>query len=187
MPSTRLLARAPSALAALSLTGVAAAQSPVAESELGLATRVGLSFGVILLINLVLGGGLYLLAPDYTRRMVSEIRDDAGAAFLWGLLTGIAVPIALVLIAITIIGLLVTIPGLIALFFLGLIGNAVTVCWLGTLLTGHDGPDGTAVGVGALVLALVGAIPVLGNLVTTLLGFFGLGVVGHDLYTSWQG
>lgn len=139
------------------------------------------------MINLVLGGALYLLAPDYTRRMVADIRDDAGTAFLWGLLVGIAVPIALVLIAITIIGLLITIPGLLALFFLTLIGNAVTVCWIGTLLTGNDAPDGTAVGIGAVVLAVVGAIPVLGNLVTTLVGFVGLGVVGRDLYTSWQG
>ncbi|MEF8856662.1 MAG: hypothetical protein V5A16_04505 [Haloplanus sp.] len=90
------------------------------------------------------------------------------------------------MLALTIIGLVITIPGLIALFFVGLVGNAVTVCWLGTLLTGHDGPDGGAVGVGALVLALVGAVPVLGNLATTLVGFFGLGVVGHDRYTSWQ-
>jgi len=187
MPSTRLLARASSGLAACALAGLAAAQSPAIESELGLATRVALRFGVVLLINLVLGGGLYLLAPEYARRMVAEIRDDAGSAFLWGLLVGIALPIALVLLAITIIGLLITIPGLIALFFAGLVGNAVTICWLGTFLTGHDGPDGVAVGVGALVLALVGAIPLLGNLATTLLGFFGLGVVGRDFYRSWQG
>lgn len=186
MPSIRPLSLAASAAAACSLAGVAVAQ-PEMGSELGLATRTALRFGVVLVINLVLGGALLLLAPDYTRRMVAAIRDDAGEAFVWGLLTGIAVPIALVLIAITIIGLLITIPGLIALFFLGLIGNAVTICWIGTFLTGRDAPDGPAVGAGAAVLAAVGAIPVLGNLVTTLVGFFGLGVVGHDLYTSWQG
>jgi hypothetical protein len=187
MPSTRLLTRVLSALAALSLAGVAVAQSPGVESEFGLATRVALRFGVVLLVNLVLGGGLLLLAPDYTRRMVAEIRGDAGTAFLWGLLAGIAVPIALVLIAITIIGLLITIPGLIALFFVGLVGNAVTICWIGAILTGNERPGGSAVGVGALVLALVGAVPLLGNLATTLVGFFGLGAVGRDLYHSWQG
>lgn len=187
MPSTRLLTRLLSVIAALSVTGVAVAQSPGVESEFGFATRVALRFGVVLLINLVLGGGLLLLAPDYTQRMVAEIRDDAGTAFLWGLLTGIAVPIALVVIAITIIGLLITIPGLIALFFLGLVGNAVAICWIGVILTGNERPSGSAVGVGALVLALVGAIPLLGNLVTTLVGFFGLGAVGRDLYESWQG
>jgi uncharacterized protein involved in cysteine biosynthesis len=185
MPSSRLLSLGSSVAAACSLAGVAAAQ-PEMGSELGLATRIGLRFAVVLVINLVLGGALLGIAPDYTRRMVAAIRDDAGTAFLWGLLAGIAVPIALVLIAITIIGLLVTIPGLIALFFVGLVGNAVTICWVGTLLTGRDDPDRTAVGVGAAVLAVVGAVPLLGNLVTTLLGFLGLGVVGRDLYTSWQ-
>lgn len=185
MPSTRLLSLGASVAAACSLAGVAAAQ-PEMGSELGLATRTGLRFAVVLVINLVLGGALLGIAPGYARRMVTAIRDDAGSAFLWGLLVGIAVPIALVLIAITIIGLLVTIPGLIALFFLGLVGNAVTICWVGTLLTGRDAPDGMAVGVGAAVLAIVGAIPLLGNLVTTLVSFFGLGVVGRDLYTSWR-
>jgi uncharacterized protein involved in cysteine biosynthesis len=186
MPSSRLFSLGVSVAAACSLASVAVAQ-PEMGSELGLATRIGLRFVVVLVINLLLGGALLALAPAYARRMVASIRDDAGTAFLWGLLAGIAVPIALVLIAITIIGLLVTIPGLIALFFIGLVGNAVTICWVGTLLTGRDVPDGTAVGVGAAVLAVVGAIPLLGNLVTTLLSFFGLGVVGRNLYTSWQG
>jgi hypothetical protein len=173
-----------SVVAACSLAGVAA--QPEMGSEFGLAARTALRFVVVLAINLVLGGALLLLAPAYARRMVAAIRDDTGGAFLWGLLVGIGVPIALVLIAITIIGLVVTIPGLIVLFFVSLIGNAVTVCWIGGALIGRDGPDGVAVGVGAVVLAVVGAVPILGNLVTTLLGFFGLGVVGRDLYASWQ-
>jgi uncharacterized protein involved in cysteine biosynthesis len=185
MPSIRSLSFGSSVAAACAFAGVAAAQ-PEMGSELGFATRIGLRFAVVLVINLVLGGALLGITPEYARRMVTAIRDDAGTAFLWGLLAGVAVPIALVLIAITIIGLLVTIPGLIALFFVGLVGNAVTICWVGTLLTGRADPDGAAVGVGAAVLAAVGAVPLLGNLVTTLLGFVGLGVVGRDLYTSWR-
>lgn len=185
MPSSRLPSLLVSAVAACALAGTAAAQ-PEMGSEFGLGARFALRFGVVLVINLVLGGGVYLLATEYVDRMVADIRDDAGSAFLWGLLAGIGVPIALVLIAITIIGLLVTIPGLIALFFVGLVGNAVTICWVGALVTGGGDPDGTAVGVGALVLALLGAIPILGNLATTLASFFGLGVVARDLYTSWK-
>jgi len=185
MPSNGLRSLV-SAVAVCALAGVATAQ-PEMGSEIGLGARVAIRFGVVLIVNLLLGGGLFLLAPEYARRIVAAIRDDAGAAFLWGLLVGVALPIALVLLAVTIIGLVITIPGLIALFFVGLVGNAVTICWVGTLLTGRDDPDGAAVGVGALALALVGAVPILGNLATTLVGFFGLGVVGHDLYTSWQG
>jgi hypothetical protein len=184
MPSRELPALLASAVAACSLAGIVAAQ-PEVGSELDLAARTVSRVVVVLVINFVLGGVMFLLAPAYARRMVAEIRADAGTAFLWGLLVGIGVPIALVLIAITIIGLLVTIPGLIALFFLALIGKGITICWIGDLLTGRDDLDVTAVGVGAAALAVVGAVPLVGDLATTLLGLVGLEVVGRDLYTSW--
>ena len=188
MPSTRSLARVGSVavpvVAALSLAGLAAAQSPVADADLGV--RLATQFVGGFLVNLVLAGLLVLLAPSYARRTVGAIRDDPGSAFLWGLLVGIAVPIGLVLLAFTIIGLLITIPGLIALAILGVVGNAVAVCWFGGLLTGGD-VDGAAVGAGALVFAVLGVVPIVGTLATTLLSFLGLGVVGRDLYTSWQG
>jgi hypothetical protein len=185
MPSIGPPAFLSSLAAARSFASVAVAQ-PEMGAAFGLGTRIALRFGAVLVINLLLGGALSLLAPEYTRRMVAAIRDDAGSAFLWGLLTGIALPIALVLVALTIIGILITIPGLVALFLIGLIGNAVTVCWIGALLIGRADPDSVTVGAGAVALAAVGAIPVLGNLATTLVGFFGLGVVGRDLYTSWR-
>ncbi|WP_435069204.1 hypothetical protein [Haloplanus sp. C73] len=185
MPSTRLLASIASAVAACSFAGVAVAQSPMG-SESELAVRLGLQFGVVFVLNLLLGGALLGLAPEYTQRMLDELRDDAGAAFLWGLLAGIAVPICLVLLAITIIGLVVTIPGILVLFVVGLVGNAVTICWLGSLIRGRESPDALSVVAGAFVLAVVGAIPVLGNLITTFVGFFGMGVVAEDLYASWR-
>jgi len=40
---------------------------------------------------------------------------------------------------------------------------------------------GAAVIIGAVVLTVPEAIPVLGNLVAMLLGFFGLGAVGQSL------
>ncbi|WP_251329609.1 hypothetical protein [Haloplanus pelagicus] len=189
MPSTRSITRVGSVaavlVAALSVAGSAAAQSPVA-SDFGLGSRLALRFGGTFVVNLVLGGLLVALAPEYARNAVDAIRDDPGTAVLWGLIVGIAVPIALVLVALTIIGLLITIPGLLVLVVLGVVGNAVSICWVGSLLT--DGGVGVAaVGVGALVLALIAVIPLVGNLATTLIGFVGLGVVGRDLYTSWQG
>ena len=185
MPSTRLLAPVASAVAACLFAGVAVAQSPMG-SESDFAVRIGIQFGVAFLINLVLGGALLGLAPEYTERMLTELRDDIGAAFLWGLLAGIAVPIALVLLAITIIGLIITIPGLLVIFVLGIVGNAVTICWLGSLLRKQEMPDMLSVAAAAFVLALVSAIPVVGSLISTLVGFFGLGVVAEDLYTSWR-
>ncbi|MFB6196096.1 MAG: hypothetical protein ABEI80_07980 [Haloplanus sp.] len=190
MPSTRPLARIASlgavAVAALSCAGLAAAQAN-GDAGLELGVRLAVRFGVAFVVNLLLGAALVALAPDYAHRMVTAIRDDPGTAFLWGLLVGVAVPIALILLAITIIGLLITIPGLFLLAIVGLVGNAVTVVWIGSYPANVDDLGATAVGIGALALSLLTAVPILGNLAATLLGFFGLGVVGRDIYTSWQG
>ena len=199
MPSTRRTARpvvrpfahplargggvlASLALGVLGFVGVAAAQTSNPGAELNL----GLRFGIVAVVNLLLAGALVGLGPRYATKTVNEIRDDPAGAFGWGLLVGIGVPIGLVLLAVTIIGLVVAIPGFILLAFVGLIGSAVSIVWVGALLTGTDGGGGKAALVGALVLAVPGAIPVLGRLVTTLVSFFGLGVVGRDLYKSWR-
>lgn len=186
MPSIRPLVRVGTAIAALALVGLAAAQSPNAGSELGFGTRFGIRFVVALVVYLLLGGALVALGPRYARKTVNELRVEPGVAFGWGLLVGIGVPIALVLVALTIIGLIVAIPGLIVLALVDVVGNAVTVVWLGSSLTGDDSLGGKAVAAGALVLAVPASIPVLGNLLTTLLGFFGLGVVSRGIYESWS-
>lgn len=191
MPSTRLLARAPVALAGvafavLALSGVAVAQTPTAGRGLGLGTRIGIRFVVSLVFNLLLAGALVGLGPRYATETVDAIRDDPGAAFGWGLLVGIGVPILLALLAITIIGLVVAIPGFLLLAVVGIVGNAVAIVWVGTLL-GDGRVGGTAAAVGALAVAIPASIPVLGNLVTSVIGFFGIGVVGRSLYVSWKG
>lgn len=187
-PLARLFARGSGALASLALgvlplAGVAAAQPSNPGSELGFGAR----FAIVAIVQFLLAGGLVALSPRYATKMVNEIRDDPAEAFGWGLLVGIGVPIVLALLAITIIGLVVAIPGSILLAFVGLVGNAVAIVWLGTVLTGTDGGvGGKAAAVGAVVLAVPAAIPVLGRLVTTVVGFFGLGVVGRALYASWR-
>ncbi|SFR89370.1 hypothetical protein SAMN05216559_0618 [Halomicrobium zhouii] len=188
MPSIRPIARGASALVLLAFTGLAAAQSPTPGAELGLGTTVAIRFCVALGLNLVFGGGLVLIGPRYATRMVEEIRRDPGEAFGWGLIVAIAVPIALVLVALTIIGLIITIPGLFVLTVVGIVGNAVSIVWIGAALRGRaDRYGGKAAGVGALALAVPMAIPVLGNLVQTLVGFFGIGAVGRDLYREYRG
>jgi hypothetical protein len=185
MPSIRSLARGSGLLAAVALAGVAAAQSPSAGSELGLGTRLGIRFVVAFVVNLLLGGALVAFGPRFAEETVTELREDPGGAFLWGLAVGVGVPILLVLLAITVIGLVVAIPGAIALAIVGLVGNAVTVVWVGSLFLGPDDIGGRTAAAGALTLAVPAAIPVLGQLLTSFLGLFGLGVVGRALYVSW--
>lgn len=188
MSSIRSLARGGGlVLAILAFSGLAAAQSPNGGAELGPGTRIGIRFVVGLVVNLLLGGLLVALGPRYAREAVDAIRDDPGGAFGWGLLVGIGGPIVLALLAATVVGLVVAIPGFVVLVVVGLVGNAVTVVWVGDSLVGSGTDvDAGAVGAGALALAIPGAIPVLGNFVTAILGFFGLGVVGRGLVAGWR-
>ena len=186
MPSARSLAGGSGTLAVLAFTGLAAAQSPSAGTELGLTARIGIRFAVALVVNLLLAGALVGFSPEYAAETVAELRADPASAFGWGLLVGIGVPIGLALLAITIIGLLVVIPAALVLVIVGLVGSAVSIVWVGTVLTG-DGIDARTAAVGALAVAVPTSIPVLGDLVSSLVGFFGLGVVGRRLYRSWRG
>lgn len=186
MPSTRSFALWIGSFALVALPGLATVQTTGTGTELEFATRMAISFVVSLVVYLALGGGLVAFGPGYARETVAAIRTDPGGAFGWGVLAGVVVPIVLVLLAVTIVGLVVALPGFILLFFVGIVGNAVTVVWIGTLL-GDERPDATAVGLGALALALVSAIPLLGGVLTTLIGFFGLGVVSRRLYESRRG
>lgn len=186
MPSTRSLALAVGAAVLAGLQGVAVAQPTGAAGDGGFLAGVGIRLVAGLVVYLLLGGGLVALAPGYAEETVAEIRDDPGSAFGWGLVVGILVPIALGILAVTIIGLVVAIPGFVVLFFLGLVGNAVTVAWVGTWL-GDRRPGGEEALIGAVVMAVVGAVPVLGSFVTTVVGFFGLGVVSRRLYEDRRG
>lgn len=186
MPSTRSLAFGTGLAALVGLAGVAVAQPTGGSSGLGIVTEIGARFVVGLVVYLLLGGGLVALAPEYAAETVSELHDDPGGAFGWGLLVGIGVPIALVILAATVIGLIVAIPGFVLLFFVGLAGNAVTVAWVGTWF-GDRRPGAEEAVLGAVAMATVGAIPLLGGFVTTVVGFFGLGVVSRRLYESKQG
>lgn len=181
MPSTRSLVRLGSLLAVPALAGVAAAQSPdvTVEYEFRLLAA--------LVVNLLLGGALVALGPRYADATVRELREDPAGAFGWGLLVGIGGSIAIALLAITIIGLVVALPAALVLAVVALVGNAVTVLWVGNVLVGTRGEVGpTDAAVGAVALALPMAIPILGDLVARLVGFFGIGVVGRSLYESWR-
>jgi len=201
MPSTwkpfpRSVGAVPAVVAAVAVTvtlavvaGVATAQSGVTDprSSLDLGTRLAVNVGAGFVVNLLLGGALVALGPEYAAEKFDEFRDDAGETVVWGLIVGIGVPIALGVLAITIIGLVVAIPGVLVLAVVGIVGSAVMVGVVGSSLTGGDDPGGTEVLVGALVLALATAIPVLGGLINWLVTLPGVGMVGHDLYRSWRG
>jgi len=186
MPSKHALSSLGSLVAVLGLTGVATAQSTAPDSLANPAFGVVLRFGIGFVILAVLGAAAAAIGPEYTTDAVREIQDDPGAAIGWGLLVGILVPIGLVLLALTVIGALISIPGLLLLGVLGIVGTGITAVWVGNSVVGDDGTVSATDGVaGGLVLAVPFAIPVVGGFLLNLITLVGLGVVGRDLYESW--
>ncbi|AUG47468.1 hypothetical protein BVU17_08025 [Haloarcula taiwanensis] len=186
MPSKQAVSSLGSLLAVLGLSRVATAQSTAPGGVGDPALNVVIRFGVGFIILAVLGAAAAAIGPTYTTNAVREIQDDPGGAIGWGVLVGILVPIGLVLLALTVIGALISIPGLLLLGVLGIVGTGITAVWVGNSVIGDDGTvratDGVA---GGLLLAVPFAIPIVGGLLLNLITLVGLGVVGRDLYESW--
>jgi len=120
------------------------------------------------------------VAPDFTDSGVEYLHAEPGEAFLYGLVAYVGTTLAMVLIAVTIIGLVVVIPAVIVLAILSFGGTAVSAialgAWIRSLLglgaaTGR-GPD---LVVGAVAWAALGLVPVLGGLVRFVVGAMGFG------------
>ena len=186
MPSTRTFVYVSAAVSALGQVGTAAAQSP-GGTGLGLGAKLGIGLVVSFVVFVLFGGALVAIGPRYATETSRSIREDPGGAFVWGLLVSILVPIALVLLALTIIGLIVAIPGLLLLIPIGVVGTAVTVVTVGAALRGSGGEaSGSDALIGAVALAVPAAIPVIGDFVVSVATLFGTGVVGRRLYESWR-
>jgi uncharacterized RDD family membrane protein YckC len=93
-------------------------------------------------------------------------------------------PILIVLLCITVIGI-AAIPFVVfGAFCVGLFGKAVMLAWLGRRVTGRSGSLGhpaIAVLVGGLIVTVLYLVPVLGFLVYKILGLFGFGAVIYTL------
>lgn len=135
------------------------------------------------LANLLLGALLLLVAPGFSREVAGRVRNEPLVAGGVGLLTLIGVPIALVLLAITIVGIPLAILG--ALLF-------ATTVWIGVVYGGFalgtwllslvdEGNRWAALALGLLLLAVLGVIPFLGGLVGFVVLLLGLGSLALSL------
>ncbi len=139
--------------------------------------------------------GLYVLLALLFRSAVSRcaqtFETHAGLSLLAGLLGALAVPVIVVLLCVTVIGI-AAIPFVTAfLLCVGLFGKAVMLAWLGGRITSGAAASGTAnpvlaspaaaVLIGGVVITLLYLVPVLGFLTYNLLGFLGFGAVVYTL------
>lgn len=192
-PSSRLLGSplgrtallAPLTLLCLAVTP-ASAQTWV-TSDLAPEVGIPLQFVGSLLIYVVAGGIVIAVSPEYTDRMAARIRDDPGTSFVSGLVALLVTFVAVFLLAITIIGLLVVIPGMLALVVVQIVGNTAALVALGSVTseTGRGSPFAALV-VGALLLSAVSLVPILGGIVRFVVQTLGFGAIVGGYWQSRQ-
>jgi hypothetical protein len=139
-----------------------------------------------MLLAAILAGAL----PGPTARMAAELRARPGTTLLLGFLAITAIPIAALLLMITIIGIPIGVLGLLGYAGLLLVGYVWLSVVLGGLLLERFSAETaarTAWRVGAavlamLVLALLVRVPIAGGLVTLVALAVGVGMIVATIY-----
>ncbi len=127
---------------------------------------------------------LALLFRDAVTRCAVTVETQPGMAFVAALLSILLIPIAMVLLCITVIGIAAIPFVLFGAFCVGLFGKAVMLAWVGRRVLrggGQLGHPAIAVIVGGLIVLVLYLVPVLGFLVYKILGLFGFGAVIYTL------
>lgn len=145
---------------------VAAQRPPDVVPTTGFSMTIDAVIGGV--VTLLIGGGLIAIAPGFTERTTGRVLEEPGETFLYGLGIFIAALVVVVLLAITIVGIVLVVPLVIALAVIGELGflaagRAVVDDWAAVLL------------VAIVVSAFTNGVPYLGGLVGFVLACMGLG------------
>jgi uncharacterized RDD family membrane protein YckC len=150
---------------------------------LALAPGIGWAWALAF-IFLALYVFLALLFRDAVSRCADTVETQPGMTLVAALLSILVIPIAIVLLCITVIGI-AAIPFVVfGAFCAGWFGKAVMLAWLGRRVVGRSGRLGhpaVAVLVGGLIVLVLYLIPVFGFLIYNILGLFGFGAVIYTL------
>ena len=138
-----------------------------------------------LLITFVIALLVIYLIPNATRKMNNSWRNNFGRQVLWGLLALVAIPLAGLILLITVIGAPLGVALLMLYPIAIYLGRIVAIIALGYCILDYLNKDKEEkvklnwipVAVGALVFYLVNLIPVVGWLVTFVIMLAGLGAL----------
>lgn len=153
----------------------------------GAATGLGIATGMLtalysLLSLLVTGLALILLTPKFLDLFRKRSHSEPLTSGLIGLSLLVGGPIVFVLCLV----FFITIPlGLLEvgiLTLVGLLGSVAANLWVGDLIGSHQWSPLLTLAVGAIIVALVGLIPVVGMLLQFVAWLVGVGSVGYVLY-----
>jgi len=165
------------------LESLLVALDPVVQSSVDLPQAGGRSLfaGAItsFFSTLVVGGLLVAIVPDYTERMVAAVFDEPLTSFLYGFGSLVGLLVVSVLLVLTLVGILVALPLMLAAYLVWAVGATVAFLALSDRLVGRDGswlkPLVVAAGLNG-GLALTG----IGGLVSFVVGAVGVGCVLRD-------
>ncbi|MFA9416148.1 polymer-forming cytoskeletal protein [Natrinema sp. HArc-T2] len=135
-------------------------------------------------VNLVLGAILLALFPRFSGRVADRVATGPLRSGLVGLGVFVGVPILLIALAITIIGIPLSVIGILVFALLLWIGTVygffAVASWILSLV--GLGNRWLALIVGLLVGAALTLVPIVGDLVTLLVLLLGLGAITRALY-----
>jgi hypothetical protein len=164
----------------------ASAQSWV-TTDLAPEVAIPVQFVVSLAIYVVGGGIVLAVSPEYTERMAARIRNDAATSFVSGLVALIVTLVVAILLAITIVGIIVLIPGAFALVVVQIVGNTAALVALGSVTTERGrGSAFAALVIGAVLLSAVSLVPILGGIVRFVVQTIGFGAIAGSYWESRQ-
>ncbi|MGH2709960.1 MAG: hypothetical protein ACRDH9_01990 [Actinomycetota bacterium] len=134
----------------------------------------------LLLLGLLLIG----LAPRPMDSVAATWESSKGAAALWGLLVLIGIPVGAVLLMLTVVGIPFGIGTLLALGFIYAIAYTVGAWALGRSLVSAPKSRALAFLAGFAIVRLLGLIPIVGGIVSTVTLVFGLGLLWVTIWRS---
>ena len=132
-----------------------------------------------LLVTLVLGAVLLAVFPVASGRLAARVAEAPLETALYGLLALVGVPVLLVLVALTVIGIPLALVGAVLFALVAWVGSVYGRYALGEWLLASADVDHrwAALLVGVVVVALLGLVPVLGGVVRFVVLLLGLGAL----------
>lgn len=148
--------------------------------------EVALFFAIAGLITLLLGGFLLLLLPA-TEGISIGGRDDRAIWFLglWGLIPTLIYPVALIILAVTVIGIPLALLLLAALFPLAFVAQVIAAVLVGEFIfekLNWDGGRFKHFLLGAPIILILSLIPVLGCLIELFITAIGWGFIIEKVF-----
>lgn len=132
---------------------------------------------------------LALLFPRGFEKCAQTLEQRPGSSLLAVLLTVLIIPVLVVLLIITGVGILLLPFVIVGLIIGSIFGKAVMHAWLGRRITGYFGPGplqhvAVATLLGGVILLLLYTVPFLGFFLFKVLSIIGLGVVVYTMIQS---